>query len=238
MQAALHLIYPPQCILCDCLVISDFGLCPSCWRQTPILIGLVCDLCGTPLPGEDPGYGVQCDECLSHPRPWVQGRAAMLYQDGARDLVLRLKHSDRMDLARPAVTFLQRAAWPLLRPNMIVAPIPLHWHRFFWRKYNQSALLSGRLAKAVDLPHLPDLLQRVRSTPSQEGRDRAGRYANLEGAFRLRARWAAQMQDKHVLLVDDVMTSGATFSAATQVCLAAGAKAVSVLALCRVAKES
>ncbi len=236
MQALLHMIYPAQCAICDCLVMSDFGLCPSCWRDTPILSGLGCDLCGAPLIGEDPGYALQCDDCLERPRPWAQGRAAMLYDGLARGLVLRLKHGDRMDLARLASRFMARAAADILTPDMLVAPIPLHWLRLLGRRYNQAALLSKGVAKIAGADHLPDLLRRSRATSSQGGLGVAERFANLEGAFRVPAARQRAIAGRHVLLVDDVMTSGATFSSAAQACLAVGASRVSVLSLCRVAK--
>ncbi|EEW24916.1 ComF family protein [Rhodobacter ferrooxidans] len=238
LQAALHLVYPPQCLSCDALVTTDFGLCSKCWRETPFITGLVCDKCGTPLPGEDPGNAVHCDDCLTIARPWVQGRAALLYKGNGRRLVLALKHGDRLDLAKPAAGWMRQAAAPLLHPDMLVAPVPLHWLRLLKRRYNQAALLSGALAKAADLAHCPDLLIRRRNTDSQEGRDRDGRFANLVGAFRVNPARDWQIAGRRVLLVDDVMTSGATLAACTEACLAAGATEVSVLALARVAKDA
>lgn len=237
MQAALHLIYPPQCLTCDALVTTDFGLCGHCWRETPFVTGLVCDQCGVPLPGEDSGQPEHCDDCLTIARPWSQGRAAMLYKDNARSMVLALKHGDRLDLARPAAGWMLRAAQPLLVPGMLVAPIPLHWLRLIKRRYNQAALLSGALAKMAGLDHCPDLLIRQRYTGSQEGRDRDSRFANLATALTVHPRRANRVEGRHILLVDDVMTSGATFAAAAEACIAAGASGVSVLALARVAKD-
>lgn len=237
MQAALHLVYPPQCLSCGGLVDSDFALCPDCWRDTPFITGLVCDTCGTPLPGEDTGP-VHCDDCLTLARPWAQGRAALLYRDRGRDLTLSLKHGDRTDLAPPAARWLHRAAQPILRPGMIVAPVPLHWFRLFRRRYNQSALLSAGLARLADLPHIPDLLIRSRRTPTQDGRDRDARFRNVTGAIRAHPRHAQHLRDADILLIDDVMTSGATLAAATEACLAAGARRVSVLVLARVAKDA
>ncbi|MEH6772621.1 MAG: double zinc ribbon domain-containing protein, partial [Cereibacter changlensis] len=119
LQAALHLLYPPQCLTCDALVTTDFGLCGPCWRETPFITGLVCDLCGTPLPGEDPGHAVHCDDCLTLARPWARGRAALLYKDNGRRIVLALKHGDRLDLATPAAGWLRQAAAPILATDML-----------------------------------------------------------------------------------------------------------------------
>ncbi len=238
MQGALHVLYPPQCISCGAHVISDFGLCGDCWRQTPFIAGLVCDQCGVPLPGTDSGERVICDDCIAIARPWGQGRAALLYRDNARSLVLALKHGDRMDLARPAAVWLAKVARPLLQPGVLVVPVPLHWFRLFRRRYNQAALLSKTLARGAGLDHCPDALIRHRPTGTQEGRTRDARFANLVDAFSVPNRHRTLIEDRDILLVDDVMTSGATFSAATEAVFSAGARSVNVLALARVAKDA
>jgi ComF family protein len=236
MQDFIHLIYPPQCIACGALVASDFGLCPECWRDTPFIAGLVCTQCGTPLPGDAAaGEEVLCDDCLVLARPWKAGRAAVLYGGKAKDLVLALKHGDRMDIARPVADWMLRAGREIVVPGMLVAPVPLYWRRLFSRRYNQAALLSGRIARVAKLDHCPDLIQRVRQTQSQDGRTREGRFENIAGAFHLHPRRAVTGRD--VLLVDDVMTSGATLAAAAEVCLGGGARSVSVLVMARVTKD-
>jgi ComF family protein len=228
--------YPPACAACGTPADADFGLCPACWRGAGFLGGLVCDACGTALPGTDPGEPVHCDDCLALDRPWSRGRAVMDYGETARRLVLALKHGDRLELARPMGDWMARAARPILVPGMVVAPVPLHWLRLLRRRSNQAALLSARIARATRLEHVPDLLIRARRTPSQDGRDRQGRFENVAGAIRPHPRRRAAMQGRHVLLVDDVMTSGATFAAAAEACLQGGAAAVSVVAFARVAR--
>lgn len=236
-QAVLHLVYPPQCLTCGALVTTDFGLCGACWRETPFISGLVCDQCGVPLPGEDTGRPEHCDDCLTIARPWSQGRAAMLYKDKARAMVLALKHGDRLDLVRPAAAWMLRAARPMLAPGMLVAPVPLHWMRLFRRRYNQSALLSQAIARGAALDHCPDLLLRRRATGTQDGRGRDARFANMEGAITLHPKRARRVEGRHILLVDDVMTSGATLAAAAEACVAGGARGVSVVTMARVAKD-
>ena len=237
LQAAVQLIYPPQCLCCDALVTTDFGLCAGCWRDTQFIDGLVCDSCGTPLPGEDPGHPLHCDDCLATPRPWERGRAAVMYDGTARQLVLGLKHGDRTDLAAPAAAWVHRAVAPILTPDLLVAPVPLHWLKLLKRRDNQAALLSGEVAQLAGLPHCPDLLTRRRNTRSQGGRGREDRFANLEDAVQVHPGRKWLLLGRPVLLVDDVMTSGATLAACARACLDAGASRVDVAVLARVAKE-
>lgn len=237
LQSALRLIYPPQCLSCAERVEHDHALCPRCWRDTPFLRGLVCDGCGVPLPGEADSGPVVCDDCLRIARPWSRGRAAMLYDGNARRIVLGLKHADRLDLARACGRWLAAAARPLLAPGVLVAAVPLHWTRLLRRRYNQSAVLAQALAAEAGLECCPDLLVRRRRTPSQEGRDLSARFANLDGAIALHPRRGGRAEGRRVLLVDDVMTSGATLAAAAEACLAGGAAEVNVVVLARVAKR-
>lgn len=234
----IRALYPPQCLTCDTLVEDEGALCPQCWPQVPFIFGLCCDACGVPLPGEDTGQPVQCDECLTLARPWDQGRAVMVYGDKARQILLGLKYYDRLDYAQPAGAWLARAAAPMLRPDMLVTPVPLHWLRLLKRRYNQAAILSQSLAKHTGLEHCPDLLIRRRYTGTQDGRGREGRFSNVENAFAPHPRQARHIRDRHILLVDDVMTVGATLSAASDALLGAGAASVRVLALARVARAA
>lgn len=232
----LRALYPPQCMTCDTLVEEEGALCPKCWAQTPFILGTCCDSCGVPLPGGGDTGHVHCDDCLTLARPWDQGRAALLYDGRARQILLGLKHGDRQDHVRPAARWMARACAPMLRPDLLVVPIPLHWLRLARRRYNQAALLSAELARLLHLDHCPDLLTRPRPTGSQDGRSRTGRFANVADAFTPHPRQRHRLQGRHILLVDDVMTAGATFSAAADTCLAHGAASVRVIALARVSR--
>nr|WP_093092340.1 ComF family protein [Shimia aestuarii] len=237
-QTALRVVYPPRCVGCGEMVESDFGLCGPCWSKTPFIGGHVCDACGTPLPGSGDGYRDLCDDCLDHPRPWGQGRSALIYKGAARKLVLALKHGDRQDIAMPAAKWMSAAVRPILRKDMLVAPVPLHWRRMLARRFNQSALLAKALAEDLALECCPDLLVRPHHRQSTEGLGFRERFDSLSGAIEPHPRRRHRVAGRAILLVDDVMTSGATLSAATHACLAARAREVHVMTLARVAKDA
>ncbi|WP_166417716.1 ComF family protein [Cochlodiniinecator piscidefendens] len=238
MQSALKVIFPPRCISCGGLVDQDFGLCGKCWRDTPFIAGTVCDTCGAPLPGEDEALVAHCDECIQTQRPWSNGRAALVYKDNARKIVLGLKHGDHTELARPASEWMARVATPVLVPNMLIAPVPLHWTRLLKRRYNQAALLGRGVAGHLGISYCPDLLTRRIGTKSLEGEGRDARFALLQGAITHTPKRRHRIAGRPVLLVDDVMTSGATLAACAEACFVAGAAHVSVLTLARVAKDA
>lgn len=244
MKAALRLLYPPQCLACSQPVTTSgptgVELCPDCWRETHFITDCSCCRCGAPLP--DDGSGARdpaliCDDCLSISRPWRKGRAAMVYSGTARKLVLALKHGDRPDLAPALAGWLSRAAAPLIRPSMIVVPVPLHLRRLMRRRYNQAALVSTHLARARKLQHVPDMLLRARHTPGQDHGSVDDRFANLDDAIVLNPRRRALLSGRAVLLVDDVMTSGATLAASADALLAAGSGPIYVAVLARAVKD-
>ena len=237
MQSPLAVLYPPQCASCGTPISDDHGLCGKCWAETPFIVGHVCDKCGAPLLGESDGEADLCDDCIATARPWSRGRTAMIYTGNARRMVLQIKLSDRLDLVPPAAGWMARAGQDLLRPDSLIVPIPAHWTRIFSRRYNQASELARALGRQTGLEVAPTALIRPTRTEKQEGMSRDGRFVNMREAIRPHPKRGALLRDRHVVLVDDVMTSGATFAAAAEACLAAGARDVVTLALARTVKD-
>lgn len=236
---ALDLLYPPVCVACGAETGAAGALCPDCFADAPFITGPVCDSCGAPvalMAGE--AMRLVCDGCRHAPPAWEAGRAAALYGGSVRRAILALKHGDRLDVARAAAPWLLRAGRGLLSAADLVAPVPLHWRRLVGRRFNQSAELARALCRAAGRPEalVPDLLRRRRATPSQEGRSRAGRMANVAGAFAVGRPWRNRLDGARVLLVDDVMTTGATLSACAETLREGGAAGIDVLVLARVAR--
>jgi ComF family protein len=232
-STTLDLLYPPACAACGAETAARTGLCAPCFRESGFISGPICARCGAP--GLD-----LCDACAHAPPAWDRGRAVALYEGAARRIVLALKHGDRIDVARTVAPWLLRAGGTLVAEADLVAPVPLHWTRLLTRRFNQSAELARALTRAADRPETlaADLLTRIRRTPSQDGRTRAGRLANVAGAFMVSKRWRGRVAGRRVLLIDDVMTTGATLSACAEALRGAGAAGVDVITLSRVARDA
>ncbi len=239
MQTLLRVFYPPQCLTCQELVEVEAALCGACWRDTAFINGATCSKCGVPLPGEieeDARVTLHCDDCMRVARPWGRGAAAFLYTGNGRRLVMALKHGDRTELAKPAAGWMAQRV-PALPADTVIVPVPLHWLRYVKRRYNQAALLARAVARETGCTYLPDALLRPHATKPLDGHTREARFATLQDAIRPHPKRGLALAGRQVLLVDDVMTSGATLAAATEAALQAGADHVDVLVLARVAKD-
>jgi ComF family protein len=209
------------------------GLSAEAWGKISFLEAPVCDGCGAPQ-AYDAGADARCPACLARRRAFDRVRAAVAYDDASRDLILKLKRADRTDLAGLFALWLSRAARDLTEDADAVVPVPLHPMRLITRRFNQAAEIARPLARRAGLPYLPGVLIRRRDTQSQGGRSASGRRRNVQAAFAVPRRAWPKIAGRRILLIDDVLTTGATAEGCARVLKAAGASAVHVAAVARV----
>jgi ComF family protein len=238
--AALDMLLPPRCLCCSEVIPTAGTLCGDCFRRVTLIGPPLCHRCGVPFihagQGEPPpgGGALHCQRCLRRPPNYARARAAYLYDAGSRRLLLPLKYGDRTELAGPISRQMAHAGRALLAEAELLVPVPLHRWRLLARRYNQAALLARRLSRLSGVPWAPDLLRRHRATPALSHFGAAERAAVLEGAFSLSRAASHRVRGRRLLLVDDVLTSGATVTACARLLLMAGAAEVGVLAAARV----
>ncbi len=232
---ALDVVYPPVCIACRRATESHFGLCPECWAQMRFIEKPFCERLGTPFEVDLGQPGLLSPEAIANPPVFARARSVAKFDDGpARLIVHRLKYYDRLEIARPVGRWMARAGAELLDECDLLVPVPMHRLRLIGRKHNQAALLAGAVSRETGVPAEMRALDRVKTTPPQVGLSKAQRATNLQGAFRISEAGKLAVLDKRIVLIDDVMTSGATLNAAARTLLRAGAKRVDALTFARV----
>lgn len=231
----LDLLFPPMCIACR-VPVGAPGFCADCWSRVRFLDGPLCACCGVPFAAA-PDSETLCAACLARPPAYDRARAILAYDDVSRAPVLALKHADRLDLVPGFALWLERTGRALLADCDLIVPVPLHPFRLWRRRYNQAAELARALARRCSRPADPLALARSRPTPSQGAMPSArARRRNVLGAFRVPD--PRRVAGRNILLVDDVLTTGATAEAAARALRRAGARSVAVLALARVVRET
>jgi ComF family protein len=223
---------PQLCAACR-EPVEGAGLCAACWRKVSFIAPPYCERLGIPF-AYDPGPGVLSMQAIADPPAYHRARAAVRYDEIARTLVHALKYGDRLDLAPIMGRWMARAAHELLHEADALVPVPLHWRRLWARRYNQSALLANTIAAEADVPVASTALKRVKATAQQVGLTQTQRAENVQGAFRVPPEGKAEVVGRRLILIDDVLTSGATADACAQALLRGGAKSVDVVVFARV----
>ncbi len=235
-RAALDLLLPPSCLTCDAPVRAPGQFCATCFGKARFITEPFCNRCGLPFTHQGAAGSTRvCEHCHVSPPEYDRARAALLYGDHAKRLILPLKHGDRVELARQLAPMLARAGAGLLREADLLVPVPLHRGRLFSRRYNQAALLAQALARRAGVACLVDGLERHRATKALGELGARARAAQLEGAIAVPPSRAEAIAGKRVVLIDDVLTTGATAGQCTRALRYAGAAAVDVLVIARVA---
>ncbi len=230
-------IIPPICLACETHVAEQGSLCPKCWGDIRFIEKPYCAILGTPF-NFDLGENALCADAIANPPVFSRARAVAHYDGVARKLVQGLKFSDRTDLAPWMARWMVRAGRELLEGDPVIIGVPLHKRRMFLRRFNQSAELARHIAVQSNKPYMPRVLQRVRATKQQVGLKVNERHANVRGAFRVPESQQINIIGKRVLLIDDVLTTGATLSAASRALLRGGAEIVDCLTFARVASNA
>lgn len=233
-RGLLDLVLPPVCMACRAPVGETHGLCAACWAQLRPIERPYCERLGIPF-GFDIGAGALSAEAIAEPPVFDRARAAVLFEEVSRGLVHGLKYHDRTELVRLVGRMTARAGRELLADAEVVVPLPLHRARLWRRKFNQAALIAGEVGRIAGVPVEMGALLRIRATKPQVGLDERQRRDNVRGAFRVPTSHRSVIEGRRVVLVDDVLTTGATVSAATRALKRAGAARVDVLTFARVA---
>jgi ComF family protein len=233
-RAATDAVFPPSCLNCRQSTDVAGALCAACWAQARFIERPFCARLGTPFAMDLGNEELLSPEAVADPPVYSRARAVAHFEDGpVRQLVHRLKYSDRMELANPLGAWMARAGHELLAEADLLVPVPLHRRRLAARRFNQANALAQAVSRQSGVPVDPFILARVKPTPSQVGLSRSQRALNMQGAFRIPEVQAARVEGRAIILVDDVMTSGATVNAASRALLRGGAKRVDVLVFAR-----
>ncbi len=237
VRSAANVVFPPRCFLCAQMIGDAGQICTDCWQDLRFITSPQCHTCGHPFEFSL-GEGALCGGCIQEPPPYDMARSVLCYDDASRKLVTRFKFGDMLHPAEALASWMTRAGKECLQDADYIVPVPLHRLRLIKRRYNQAALLAKVIAKKSTVPLLVDAMQRTRHTTPQSGLSRRQRKINVRGAFSVTALRLQQIQDKRIVLVDDVMTTGATLEACAKALKKAGAKEVRVLTLARTLIEA
>lgn len=230
LSYAADLVFPPVCLACQSALTAHDALCPKCWSQIDFISAPLCDRLGLPMPYDTGGRMISA-LAVAEPPSYDRARAVAHFSGVMRELVHELKYGDRLAARRLLVRLMLQAGSELINEADVVVPVPLSRRRLIARRFNQAALLAQDVARIRKLAYEPLVLLRTRATPQQVGLTRAERKLNVRGAFAVPPEQASRVAGRRVLLIDDVITTGATCGAAARALRRAGAMQIDVLAL-------
>ncbi len=225
----LRLVMPPLCLSCRSPVAETGALCAPCWMKLSFIELPVCDRLGSPFP-YDEGEGAVSAAAIAEPPLWDRARGAVVFDDVSRRLIHALKYHDRHEAGLVMARLMTRAGAEILAGAEAIVPVPLYRWRLWRRRYNQSAILARQIAELSGHRFRPELLDRVRPTRQQAGLDSEARRRHVSRAFKVAERMRSEVAARSIVIVDDVLTTGATAGACAQALKAAGAGRVDVLA--------
>ena len=237
LRAAADLVVPPLCLNCRRPLGTHDAVCAACWRQLRFIRAPLCDRLGIPLPYDTGGPTLSAG-ALANPPDWDRARAVAQFGPVMRDMIHAFKYADRHDARHLFGRWLIGAGAELLADADLIVPVPMHRWRLLGRKFNQAALLSGEISRLAGVPWDPLVIERVKSTPAQVGLTAAERRKSLAGALRVPVAAKPRIAGRKLVLIDDVMTTGATAAACARVLRRAGAERIDVLALALVTDDS
>ncbi|MCZ2203913.1 ComF family protein [Bartonella sp. A05] len=232
----MAVLYPPACLGCKKIVSAYGTMCSDCWKDLQFITKPYCPIMGIPF-SCDMGDGFLSGEALQTSPPFLRARSAVIHKGLARTLTIGLKYGDRIELARFMANWMVFAGREIIQDCDIIIPVPLHFYRFWGRRYNQSAELARYIAATQKKPFKPGWLVRCRYTRPQVGLSAKERKHNVQGAFKVPDKVKKHIDGCSILLIDDVLTTGVTITAAAAALKDAGARQVDVLTFSRVLKN-
>lgn len=221
-------VLPTQCVSCYQRTFDGGRVCASCWCELEFIEQPLCDRTGVPF-AFDPGDGVVSLQALARPPVWQRARAGVVFDDASRKIIHALKYYDRFEVGDMMAQTMARAGADLLKDADFILPVPLHRYRLWKRRFNQAAHLAKMISEKSTIPTYNGLLLRARATRQQVGLQTKDRRDNVKGAFRVDEADRNKLYGAKVVLIDDVITTGATASACVQTLLDAGCQQVDVL---------
>ena len=233
LQSVGSWIVPAVCVSCRAALSRHDALCAPCWGRIAFIRHPLCDRLGVPLPFGGGGGPIVSAAAAADPPTYARARAVAVFErDGVlQQLVHGFKYQDRHEARRLFGRWLVEAGRELFADTNLIVPVPLSRRRLLWRRFNQSALLAQEVSRATGLPWSPNAFVRTRATIQQVGLTREQRRLNVRNAFAVPSRRRSVVEGRNLLLIDDVITTGATIEAAARSLVAAGANRVDVLAL-------